>query len=134
MDNVRFFPLQPYGDLPALLASSDVLLVPLDAQKSALSVPSKLYNFMAAGRPILGFAPRDSEVAALIERTGCGVAVDPGAPDGMARALAGLMDSPAEREELGRRARTYVEENFSAGIILPKYDRLIGLMTDHDQK
>lgn len=132
LDNVRFFPLQPYEDLPALLASSDVLLVPLDASKSAMSVPSKLYNFMAAGRPILGFAPESSEVASIIRRTGCGVVVEPGAAEGMAAALVSLMASPGRGEELGRRARAFVEENFAAGIILPKYDKLIGSMISHE--
>ncbi len=132
LDNVQFFPLQPYEDLPALLASSDVLLVPLDPSKSALSVPSKLYNFMAAGRPILGFVPESSEVARLIRRTGCGVVAEPGSPDGLTGALVPLMASPGKREELGRRARAFVEENFSAGIILRKYDKLIGSMISHE--
>ena len=132
LDNVRFLPLQPYEDLPALLASSDVLLVPLDPSKSALSVPSKLYNFMAAGRPILGFVPESSEVARIIRRTGCGVVAEPGSPDGLAGALVPLMASPGKREELGRRARAFVEENFSAGIILRKYDKLIGSMISHE--
>ena len=37
--NAAFLPFQPYRDLPDLLASADVLLVPLDKEKSQLSVP-----------------------------------------------------------------------------------------------
>lgn len=77
LDNVRFLPFQPYSDLPFSLSAADVLIVPLDKEKSHLSVPSKLYNFMAAGRPILGLAVEDSEIARIIEETKCGVCVPP---------------------------------------------------------
>ena len=60
LDNVIFIPFQPYHDLPYILASSDVVLVPLDKEKSQVSVPSKLYNFMATGRPVLGLADSSS--------------------------------------------------------------------------
>ena len=78
--NVVFLPFQPYPDLPDLLASTDVLLVPLDKDKSHLSVPSKLYTFMAAGRPILGLASPDSEVAALLRENDCGLTAPPDDP------------------------------------------------------
>ena len=94
--NVAFIPFQPYEDLPALLSSSDVLLVPLDKEKSHLSVPSKLYNYLAAGRPILGLADQSSEVAGLIKSTGCGMCVDPDDPKAIAEALLKLKNAPMQ--------------------------------------
>jgi len=111
--------------LPALLSSSDVLLVPLDKEKSHLSVPSKLYNFMAAGRPILGLADRSSEVAGLIESMGCGICVEPDDPGAVAEALMELKNAPAEAREYAENGRKYAEETFSKNVVLKRYEELI---------
>jgi len=124
-DNVRFLPFQPYGDLPRLLASSDVLLVPLDKEKSQMSVPSKLYNFMAAGRPVLGLATLDSEVAALIRGTRCGDVVPPDDVAGIEEAVLRLKGYPDARREMASNARRYVVDNFARKMIMDRYEALL---------
>ncbi|HPW16973.1 MAG TPA: glycosyltransferase family 4 protein [Candidatus Aminicenantes bacterium] len=128
LGNVLFLPFQPYRDLPALLASSDVLLVPLDRGKSDLSVPSKLYTFMAAGRPVLGLAAPGSEVAALLRERDCGVAAPPDDPAAIAAAVRGLAASPDRRRALGLNARAYVVERFAKDKVLRDYDMLLRSM------
>lgn len=123
--NTVFLPFQPYPDLPALLASSDVLLVPLDKDKARLSVPSKLYTFMAAGRPILGLATPDSEVAAVLRETDCGPAVPPDDAAAVAAAVRSLARSPERRREQGGNARDHVVRNFAKGKILRSYEGLL---------
>jgi colanic acid biosynthesis glycosyl transferase WcaI len=125
LKNVAFIPFQPYEDLPALLSSSDVLLVPLDREKSHLSVPSKLYNFMAAGRPILGLADRSSEVAGLIQSTACGLCVEPDDPRAIAKALLKLKNEPASARQFAGNGRKYAEEAFSKNVVLKRYEELI---------
>lgn len=123
--NTAFLPFQPYSDLPALLASSDVLLVPLDKDKSRLSVPSKLYTFMAAGRPILGLTTPDSEVAAVLRDTDCGPAVPPDDAAAVAAAVLTLMQLPERRREQGGNARDHVVRHFAKGKILRAYEQLL---------
>ena len=123
--NTVFLPFQPYSDLPALLASSDVLLVPLDKDKSRLSVPSKLYTFMAAGRPVLGLTTPDSEVAAVLRDTDCGPAVPPDDAAAVAAAVRTLQRSPERRQEQGRNARDHVVRHFAKGKILRSYEELL---------
>jgi len=124
-DNVRFLPFQPYEDLPRLLASSDVLLVPLDKEKSQMSVPSKLYNFLAAGRPVLGLAPPYSEVAALIRETRSGDVIPPDDVAGIGEAVLRLKGDPDARRELASNARRYVVDNFSRKMIMNRYETLL---------
>jgi colanic acid biosynthesis glycosyl transferase WcaI len=128
LSNVVFLPFQPYGDLPAFLASADALLVPLDSEKSGLSVPSKLYHFMAAGRPILGLAPPDSEVAAVLRERDCGPAVPPGDPSEIAEAVRALRLSPERRRALAANARAHVVRNFAKDKILRSYEDLLEAM------
>lgn len=123
--NVAFIPFQPYQDLPGLLASADVLLVPLDSEKSRLSVPSKLYTCMAAGRPVLGLAPADSEVAALLRDGGCGLSVPPDDPAGIAGAVRDLRQAPEKRRALALRSRAHVVEYFAREKVLRSYEDLL---------
>jgi len=124
-DNVRFLPFQPYEDLPRLLASSDVLLVPLDKEKSQMSVPSKLYNFLAAGRPVLGLAPPDSEVAALIRGTRCGEVVPPDDIAGIRETVLRMKANPDACREMASNARRYVVDNFARKMITDRYEALL---------
>jgi colanic acid biosynthesis glycosyl transferase WcaI len=133
LSNVLFLPFQDYADLPELLASADVLLVPLDRDKSRLSVPSKLYNFMAAGRPILGVATPDSEVAAIVRDNGCGFVVPPGDPSGLAATVMALKSAPDRLASAALRARTHVESHFSKDKILRKYEDLLLSMTSNER-
>ena len=126
--NMAFLPFQPYRDLPGLLASADVLLVPLDKDKSQLSVPSKLYTFMAAGRPILGLAEPDSEVATLLREKDCGLAVPPDGAAAVAEAVRTLERSPEKRRLLGGNAREHVVRQFAKDKILGSYDKLLRSM------
>jgi colanic acid biosynthesis glycosyl transferase WcaI len=42
-----------------------------------VSVPSRSYNILAAGKPILGVLNRESEIALMIEEEGIGWVVEP---------------------------------------------------------
>jgi len=125
LNNVTFIPFQPYEDLPYLLAGSDVLLVPLDKGKSQLSVPSKLYNFMATGKPILGLTDSDSEVAKIITETSCGIYAPPDNLERIKEALITLKDSKDYRETLGENGRKYALEKFSREHVLRTYEEIL---------
>jgi glycosyltransferase involved in cell wall biosynthesis len=94
-----------------------LLLVP-DADGRGRGVLSgKVYEYLAAGRPILAVVPPDGAAAELVRETGAGIVVAPEDVDGIRGALQGMharfedggLDSvelPAEdRERLSRRAR-----------------------------
>ena len=97
-----------------------LLLVP-DAEGRGKGVLSgKVYEYLAAGRPILAVVPPDGAAAALVRDTGAGVVVAPDDVDGIRTALVGLHERFAngglasvelakrDEERLSRRAR--VEE------------------------
>ena len=68
-------------------------------------VPSKLYPTLAAGRPVLGIAPEESDVVRIIRRTGCGLAADPDDPASVADAIRGVLHDSEQLPQMGRRAR-----------------------------
>ncbi len=88
-----------------------------------MSVPSMLYNFMAAGGPIVGLARPDSEVFALIGETGCGVCAPPDDPAAIAGAFRRLAGDAAARSEMASRGRAYAEAVVSRRAVLEADDR-----------
>lgn len=61
--------------------------------------PSKIIDYLAAGRPILAIVPQDCFVDAFVRETGCGVVVNSKDPDLIRTALAALRD-PGYRRRL----------------------------------
>jgi hypothetical protein len=73
-------------------------------------VPSKLYPTLAAGRPVLGIAPEESDVVRIIRRSGCGLAADPDNPETIVEAVRGVLHNSEHIRNMGVRAR---ETSFS---------------------
>ncbi len=72
LTNCRLLPYQPAEVLPFTLSSGDLAIITLDEKASHLSIPSKTYNFLSVGAPLLGIAAPESELAKLIERYSVG--------------------------------------------------------------
>ena len=81
VDNLRLLPFQPWEDLPDMLGAADVLLVLLEAEAGAFSVPSKILTCLCAGRPILAAMPAANLGARTIAAAGAGIVVAPGEPE-----------------------------------------------------
>jgi glycosyltransferase involved in cell wall biosynthesis len=75
--------------------------------------PNKLFDYMAAGRPVLFAAAAANQP---VEEADCGCTVAPEDPVALAEAIRSLAArSPAERARLGANARAYVERHHSYG-------------------
>jgi glycosyltransferase involved in cell wall biosynthesis len=108
LTNVEFHPQVPLEQMPQLLAASDVLLVTLAAHPTfADFVPSKLIDFMAAGKPVLLAAAAAGEAARLLEDAGAGIAVAPEDPQALVDAARWLLAHPAEAAKMGARGRAF---------------------------
>lgn len=122
LSNIRFYPFQPQGDLPLLWASADVAVVALDPDKSESSVPSKLYNIMATGRPVLGLVNPNSETASIIKNADCGVVADPRDKMSVLKAITKLKENKKLRDKLGKNGRKEALEKYSKDVVLKKYE------------
>jgi len=106
--NVRFLPFQPLPRYAESLTAADATLVTLHSAATFASVPSKIYKQMAAARPIIAIADRRSEVARLIEDSGCGICVGPEDVDGIVAALRRLAAQREKAAQMGLAGRDYV--------------------------
>ena len=113
LERVLFLPYQPRALVNEMLASADIGLVTLNVESSPYSLPSKIFNIMASGRPILAITPPMSEVAKLLETSQCGVNVQPGDPDRLAQKILELKSQSLLLQRWGENGRSIVLENYS---------------------
>jgi glycosyltransferase involved in cell wall biosynthesis len=106
LDNVTFHSQRPVEEIPAVLAGADALLVSLSSHPTFEQfVPSKMIDFMAAGRPILLAAAGES--ARLLESARAGIVVTPEDPEALAAGVRWLAEHPAEAAAMGARGRAF---------------------------
>ena len=102
---IRFLPFRPAGEIPLVLSSGDMHVVTVKRGLEGVVVPSKLYPTLAAGRPVLGVAPEESDVVRIIRRTGCGIAANPDDPNSVAEAIRNVLHDTEQLQTMARRAR-----------------------------
>lgn len=123
--NVIFGDFQPAERLSEVLATGDIHVVPLRRGLGRVSVPSKVYSIMAAGRPIVAAVDAGTEVPRLVQAAGCGVVVEPDDPTAFGVAIDSLAGDAGLRATLGDRARRHVEQEASPVAVAARYAELI---------
>lgn len=123
--NVRFSGFQPAARLPEVLATGDIHLVPLKRGLGRVSVPSKTYSILAAGRPVLAAIDPGTEVPRMLDASGGGVAVPPDNLEAFCDALTGLVADLDATRAMGAAGRRWVEGAASPKAVAERYERLI---------
>jgi putative colanic acid biosynthesis glycosyltransferase WcaI len=124
LPNVRFAPYQPAHRLGEVLATGDIHLVPLRKGLARASVPSKTYSILAAARPVLASVDEGTEVARVVERVACGLAVPPDDPAAFLAGLRRLLADSVAATSMGERGRHFVEQWASPAAVAVAYEEL----------
>ena len=95
--------------VPGLLASMDVAVAPYPPLPDFYFSPLKVFEYMAAGRPVV--ASRIGQLEELVEDGVDGVLCPPGDPEALATALHVLHGAPAQRAAMGEAARATVRQH-----------------------
>jgi colanic acid biosynthesis glycosyl transferase WcaI len=128
LKNVRYLPYQPHSVVPQLYASSDVCLVPLRRNTAFDTFPSKIYTIMAAGRPVIASADKNSELTWVVEQTKCGIAIPPSDPHALGATVKKVFEAPEGLLGMGKIGREYVVAHHSPEIVAQQYHELLKSM------
>ena len=77
VDNILMLPYQPYDFLSHSLSAADIAVITLDTQSSAMSVPSKTFNMMSLGVPLMCIASPKSELGNIVRKYNVGDIFEP---------------------------------------------------------
>src|SRR4029453_10232170 len=98
LTNVHFLDPRPAIEIPRLLAAADIALVSLKTYLQG-AVPSKLYEAMASGKPVILIAR--GEAADIVRENRAGIVVGPGQIESLVEAVRLFRNRPALRRAFG---------------------------------
>lgn len=107
------------NEVPAILSGADILFLPLAFNSPAPDIirtasPTKLPEYLAAGKPIIVYAPHDSYVSCYARERGFALVVDKPEIDELKGAILSLLQDRKLSNRLGRMARRTAEMNHDA--------------------
>lgn len=109
-----------------VLNDCDIAFVSLAQGMYGLGVPSKSYNIMAAGKPILFVGDLESEISLMVLKYNIGWCFASENTAGLREFLENLSeDNLVEIREKGARAREIAEKYYSKDIILDKFREIV---------
>jgi putative colanic acid biosynthesis glycosyltransferase WcaI len=133
LGNVEFLDGVPRECVAPILAGCDALLLALRPDPLFdITIPSKLYEYMAAGKPIL--CSVRGEAAGLVASLECGLTVNPSDGVELAGAVRRLMDGPALCRTLGTNGKRCAREHFSRDSMMAEYAELIDSVASATRK
>jgi glycosyltransferase involved in cell wall biosynthesis len=107
------------------LNACHVSVMALAPGMAGVGVPSRLYNVLAAGRPLIAAVDAESEPARVIREERVGIDTPPGDVEAFTRAVEAARADPHALREAGARARRAAVERFGFDRILAAYRELI---------
>lgn len=123
LSNVTVLSSQRRDRLSELLSACDIAVIPLINHMAGISVPSRIYNILAAGKPILAVAEENSELGLMIKEEEVGWVVSPGNPRLLADKILEISQEEILLASMGNRARIIAETKYS-------YERTIRLFRE----
>ena len=123
--NVRFARYQPKERLAEVLATADLHVVLLRAGLGNVSVPSKTYSILAAGRPVLAAIDAGTEVPRMLAASGAGRCVPPDDEGAFITELASMLAAPEQLSRCGRAGRVWVQGIASPRAVAIAYEQLV---------
>lgn len=122
LDNIRFVPSVPPGDVPRFLSLARATIVPLmDLPLFEATRPAKVLPSLACARPVI-FCGR-GEMARIITAKGCGLVVPPEDPAALVAAVRRLAEDAEGAAAMGERGRAFALAEFDfSGLVRGWFD------------
>jgi glycosyltransferase involved in cell wall biosynthesis len=127
LKNTLFLPPAPKSQMAHALAGANVCVAILKPVPLYATVyPNKVFDYMAAGKPVV--LAIDGVIRTAVEENGAGIFVQPGEPVELAQAVEYLADDPGRARSMGYKGREYVVENFNRADLAAKLNQIITRM------
>jgi len=132
LSNLKFIPPVPKNDMPETLAAADACIAILKPIPLYATVyPNKVFDYMAAGRPVV--LAIDGVIKEVVETAEAGIPVPPGDPNALAEALLTLVENPQLGIDIGKRGNAYVKNHFDRSTQAQNLARIVERIVQHDK-
>jgi glycosyltransferase involved in cell wall biosynthesis len=127
--NVTLVERVPEAELESFLSAADIWVIPYRKHNTGVSVPSRIYNLLAVGRPVIICSEPDAEAAILVREHDLGWVVRPESPAEIAKAIRIASSSAGHTVEKGQRA-SEIALAYTKEIALKSYQELMNRLLD----
>jgi glycosyltransferase involved in cell wall biosynthesis len=106
LSNIEFVGKYPRSKQNSILTLGDIAIISFKKGMHGVSVPSRMYNHMAAGTPILAISEPNSELSLVVQEEDCGWVIDPEDPKliDLVAEIASNKDEIIRKGQNGRKA------------------------------
>lgn len=125
LNNITVLDYLPRNELPVSLTACDVSIISFNKGMTGVSVPSRLYNIMAAGKPIIAVANSESELSMVLKEEGIGWVIAPGDVDGLINVIQNASGDLRLLIKMGQRARKTAENKYTKKKVERAYKQMI---------
>lgn len=125
LSNVTIMDYRPREQLTLSLTACDIALISFIPGMTGVSVPSRMYNIMAAGKPMIAITDSNSELARVVFEEEIGWVVPPKDLKGLRMTILEAKANMGRLAAMGRRARQCDEKKYSYDSVIKKYVELL---------
>ena len=124
LGNIHILQYLPEQEKNIAITACDVAIISFLPGMVGVSVPSRMYNQMAAGKPIIAIADSNSELAEVIKEEQIGWIVQPDNLPQLIETIQLASENPALCKEMGARARNAALEKYTYSKVITLYKEL----------
>ena len=125
LKNITLVGQLPRSEQQNFLNACDIGLITLLPGMTGAGVPSRLYNIMSAGKPIIAITGHGSEAEFVVREEGIGWFVEAGRPKQLVDAVLEAQSNPEKLLYMGTLARSVAVKKYSRGKVINEYCKLI---------
>ena len=125
LKNVKVIPFYPRNRQSDVHTAGDITVVSFIPGMSGISVPSRMYDIMAAGKPIIAITDDESELAMVVREENIGWVITSYQVQDVIDVILSAMKNRTLLLEMGQRARRAAEEKYCFKKIIPRYRDLL---------
>jgi glycosyltransferase involved in cell wall biosynthesis len=128
LENVTLLDQRPREDQQDFLNACDVSMISLLPGVTGAGVPSRTYNIMAAGKPVIAVTDENSEVAMLVREEEIGWVAPPTDPELLVQTIFEAMSDPERLRDMGWNAGRAAREKLPREKIVEEYRDLVKVL------
>ncbi len=125
LGNITILEPRPRTDQTNFLNACDVSIISLVQNMLGVSMPSRTYNTLAVGKPIIGICDPQSELAMVIEEESVGWVVPPNEKETLLRTILTAYEARTEFDSILSRGRKSAVSKYSLAQALKKYQSFL---------
>ncbi len=131
IDNVKITTFLKVSEYAKALSEASAFFVSLNENLAGISVPSKTYTYLAAGKPLLVLVPKNSEIAIEVFEDDFGILLSYSAKS-LIDAILLLSGDQSLYERKSNNARKAFENKYNKSTSLLKYSNLLKTIANND--